>query len=450
MKKNRKFDTGIMKLMLGASMCAALAACGGGGSSSNGGSASTSTTSSGVAAIGSAIVNGTVSFTCASGATASAATGADGTYSATLKAADYPCVAQVSGGTANGVALASPLHSVAAAPGTTNVTPLTDLIVGVLGSGNASALDRAASGVLSSTITADNLASALAKVQTAISTLPGKLQLASGFNPLNTKFSVGDTNDALLDQYAAALNAAGLTQANAVTQTASGQAMTQAAYATTAFTTPYSSFTAGWSKNLDSKTVLSIPDPLRGALSAEVNVDTTTGNLSLVGTAPFSGIVSLLGNRVGTLCVSGQGSASNTQHSLYIYVSPDFTQVTDLTEIKSALVNNTFATYEDCTPDTITYTTASNGLLTATYSDGSSDAVADAEFSASGNVEARQTGSGVAPGTAISRIKLYKYTDPVSSKTTYAIVETSSDKDSTDLAYDPTKDLNNIILSVSQ
>ncbi|WP_186125958.1 hypothetical protein [Burkholderia gladioli] len=448
--KKIKLNSGITAIAFGAAMCAALAACGGGGSSSNGGSASTSTTSSGVAAIGSAIVNGTVSFTCASGATASATTGADGTYSATLKAADYPCVAQVSGGTANGVALASALHSVAAAPGTTNVTPLTDLIVGVLGNGNASTFDRAASGVLSGTITADNLAGALAKVEAAIATLPGKLAISGGFNPLNSQFSVGDANDALLDQYAAALAAAGLTQADAVAQTASGQAMTQAAYATTAFTTPYTSFTAGWSKNLNGKTVLSIPDPLRGALSAEVNADATTGNLTLVGTAPFSGIVSLLGNRAGTLCVSGKGSASNAQHSLYTYVSPDFTQVTDLPEIKSALVSNSFTTYEDCTPDIITYTTATNGLLTATYSDGSSDAVADAEFSENGNVAARQTDSGVALGTAISRIKLYKYTDPTSNKTTYVIVETSSDKDSTDLAYDPTKDLNNIILSVSQ
>ncbi|PXW29757.1 hypothetical protein [Paraburkholderia caballeronis] len=447
MQKN-KLNTGITKFALGASMCAALVACGG-GNSSNSGTSSPSVTTNGTAAVGSAIVGGTVSLKCASGATASATTAADGTYSVTLKSADYPCVAQVSGGQANGAALASALHSVASAPGTTNVTPLTDLIVGVLGNGNAAALDGATSSTLSSTITAENLASALTKVQTAIATLPGKLTIASGFNPLNSQFGVGDANDALLDQYAAALNAAGLTQADAVTHTAGGQELTLAAFSTTAFTTPYTSFSAGWSNNLDGKTVLSIPDPLRGALSAEVSADATTGNLTLVGTTPFTGIVSLLGNRVGTLCVSGKGQASNAQHSLYIYVSPDFTQVTDLAEIKSALLNNSWETYEDCTKDSITYTTTATGLI-VTYSDGSSDAVADADFSEAGNVEARQTASGVAIGTSVARSRLYKYTDPNSRKTTYATVETSSDKDSTDLAYDPTKDLNNVILSISQ
>ncbi len=195
--------------------------------------------------------------------------------------------------------------------------------------------------------------------------------------------------------------------------------------------------------------MLSIPDPLRSALTAEVTADMTTGDFTLAGSSPFTGIVSLLGNRVGALCVSGKGQASDSQHSLYIYVSPDFTQVTDLAEIKSALASNIFDSYEDCTKDSITYTATANGL-TVTYSDGSSDAVADAVFSENGNVEARQTDSGSALGTAISRIRLYKYTDSASGKTTYAIVETSSDKDSTDLAYDPTKDLNNIILSVSR
>ncbi len=70
---------------------------------------------------------------CASGATASATTASDGTWSASLKTSDYPCAARVVGGQANGKNLASALHSVAAAPGTTNITPLTDIIVAVLG-----------------------------------------------------------------------------------------------------------------------------------------------------------------------------------------------------------------------------------------------------------------------------------------------------------------------------
>jgi len=116
--KNIKLNTGITALALGAAMCASLVACGGGSSPAAG----VMTSSGGVAAIGSAIVGGTVSFSCASGATASATTGSDGTYSATLKATDYPCVVQASGGQVNGVALASALHSVWSSNGTVDGT----------------------------------------------------------------------------------------------------------------------------------------------------------------------------------------------------------------------------------------------------------------------------------------------------------------------------------------
>src|SRR5262245_45039550 len=115
----------IARLAFAASMCAALVACGGGGGSNAPAAANTpTTTTGGAAAMGSPIVGGTVELKCASGATASATTGTDGRWSASLKSTDYPCVARVSGGQANGTALASALHSVAAAPGTTNITPL--------------------------------------------------------------------------------------------------------------------------------------------------------------------------------------------------------------------------------------------------------------------------------------------------------------------------------------
>ena len=451
--KNSKLNSGITKLALGASLCASLAACGGGSDGNpSASSAAQTVTTSGTAAIGAPIVGGAVSLKCASGATATATTGSDGSWNVSLKSTDYPCAVRVSDGQANGTALASPLHSVAAASGTTNITPLTDIMVGVLGNQDPEAwFSSVKSGDLATAITSGNLTAALTKLTNALATLPGKPALPVDFNPLTTSFKAekGDAGDNLLESYGAALTASGLSQSDAAVDTANGTALTQSAYTATAFTTPYVSFTAGWSKNLDGKTVLSIPDPLRGASTAEVNVDATSGNFTLAGSSPFTDLVSLLGNRVGTVCVASQGQASNTQHSLYIYVSPDFTEVTDTAEIKSALVSNTFDSYEDCTKDSIAYAATATGL-TATYSDGSSDAVADAEFTENGDVEARQTNGGSPLGTAVSRIRLYKYTDPASSKTTYAIVETSSDQDTTDLAYDPTKDLNNIILSVSR
>ncbi|MFM0498640.1 hypothetical protein [Paraburkholderia caledonica] len=397
MQKNT-LNTGITKLALGAFMCATLVACGGGSSS---GTSIPSVTTNGTAAVGAPIVGGTVSFKCASGATPSATTAADGTYSVTLKSADYPCVAQVAGGQANGAALAS-LHSVAAAPGTTNVTPLTDLIVGVLGNGNTSALDDVKSSALSSAITADNLASALTKVQTAIATLPGKLAIASGFNPLNSQFNAGDANDALLDQYAAALDAAGLTQADAVTHTQDGTAMTKAPYSAIAYTTPGITATPmGTSLNLDNTFGIAIADPNRGLYVAKANLD-ASGNVSSFATpGKFTAIVSVLGNRVGELCTAnGVGSVSASQPGQYVYVSSDMVEVTDLSELNG----KTFDEYEDCTQSGTT-TFASNGIATFTDNDGQTDT------SVSIVQALTATGTPDLANHSVEHAKVYKYID---------------------------------------
>ncbi|WP_155027731.1 hypothetical protein [Burkholderia pseudomallei] len=414
MQKN-KLNTGITKFALGASMCAALVACGG-GNSSNSGTSSPSVITSGTAAVGSPIVGGTVTLKCASGATASATTTADGTYSVTLKSADYPCVALVSGGQAKGAALASALHSVAAAPGTTNVTPLTDLIVGVLGNGNASALDGATAGALSSAITADTLASALAKVQTAIATLPGKLTIASGFNPLNSQFSVGDANDALLDQYAAALDAAGLTQTDAVTHTQAGTAMTKTPYSAIAYTTPGITATAmGTSLNLDNTFGIAIADPNRGLYVAKANLD-ASGNVSSFATpGKFTAIVSVLGNRVGELCTAnGVGSVSASQPGQYVYVSSDMVEVTDLSELNG----RTFDEVEDCTHSGTT-TFASNGIATFTGNDGQTDAPVSI-------VQALTAAGAPDPANhSVEHAKVYRYTDSTGA-TRYAYITINS------------------------
>ncbi len=294
------------------------------------------------------------------------------------------------------------LHSVAAAPGTTNVTPLTDLIVGVLGNGNASALDGATSSALSSAITADSLASALMKVQTAIATLPGKLAIASGFNPLNSQFSVGDANDALLDQYAAALDAAGLTQTDAVTHTQAGTAMTKTPYSAIAYTTPGITATPmGTSLNLDNTFGIAIADPNRGLYVAKANLD-ASGNVSSFATpGKFTAIVSVLGNRVGELCTAnGVGSVSASQPGQYVYVSSDMVEVTDLSELNG----KTFDEYEDCTQSGTT-TFASNGIATVTGNDGQTDT------SVSIVQALTATGTPDLANHSVEHAKVYKYID---------------------------------------
>ncbi|HEX7933047.1 MAG TPA: hypothetical protein VF573_08235 [Paraburkholderia sp.] len=405
---------GLARLGLVAAISAVMTACGGGGGNSGNGAASVNTT--GTAAIGSPIANGSVELKCASGATASTTTGADGSWSVSLKATDYPCVARVAGGQANGVALASALHSVAAAPGTTNITPLTDIIVGVLGKQDPDAwFNSAKSGDLTGAITIDNLNGALAKLATALATLPGRPTLPDGFNPLNTSFKAqkGDPGDSLLETYGAALAASGLSQSDAAAKTASGQALTQTAYAATAFTTPgLTSIQMGSSVNLDGTFAIAIADPSRGQFAAKAAIDVNGNVTSFTNAGQFTAVVSLLGNRVGQLCTAnGVGGVVAAQPGQYVYVSSDLTEVTDLTELNG----KAFDEYEDCTQSGTT--TFANGIATFTDNQGNQDAP-------NTNVAQALTGIGLpdAANHSVEHAKVYKYTDATSGVTKYAYI----------------------------
>ena len=120
---------------LALSASALLVACSGGGSSNNGAQqvvttppnpTPTTQTISGTAAIGAPVVDGTVTARCAdgSGFTQAIKTEADGSWSGEIDSDALPCALQVSGGTPPVT-----LHSFAAAPGTVNITPLTDLVL---------------------------------------------------------------------------------------------------------------------------------------------------------------------------------------------------------------------------------------------------------------------------------------------------------------------------------
>ena len=421
-----KFNTGIIRVALGVTMCVVLAACGGGGSSGNSpsaGNSSVSVNTTGTAAIGSPIINGSVELKCASGTTASTTTGTDGSWSVSLKSTDYPCVVRVAGGQVNGSALASALHSVAAASGTTNITPLTDIIVGVLGNQDPDAwFNSVKGGDLSTSITTDNLNGALARLETALATLPGKPTMPSGFNPISSAFKAekGDAGDDLLESYGASLTASGLTQTQAAVNTANGQALTQQAYAATAFTTPgLTAIQMGSSVNLDGTFGIAIADPNRGQYTAKASIDANGNVTSFTDAGRFTGIVSILGNRVGELCTAnGVGSVVAGQPGQYVYVSSDLTEVTDLIELNG----KTFDEYEDCVKSgTMAF---ANGIATFTAASGNQDAP-------NANVAQALTATGLADPAnhSVERAKIYKYRANGITKYAYITVNSTTGTD---------------------
>lgn len=432
-----------------AACCLLLTACGGGGggsignggSTGNGGSETppdTTVTTSGTAAIGAPIIGGNVVLKCASGTSISATTGLDGAWNVSLKTTDYPCAVRVTGGTANGTALASPLHSVAQVSGTTNVTSLTDLIVAIIGGQSpATWYDNARGSDLSGVITAKSLATALDKLKTALATLPAKPTLPSGFNPLTSKFIAqkGDAGDDLLENVGSALQVAGLTQASAATYTATGHALTQKANSLLVYTTPNSTSAFGFrsdaSANLDGTTVLFLRDPNRGDLTVKAQSVDVDGNITAVVTgSTVTGSVSLLGNRIGQLCTAGAGALSKTQHSQYVYASDELTEVTDTNALKGI----TFDDYEDC-KKTGTFVINANGEGIYTETGETPDAPAKnfmAAFTAQG---LEQTESDV---TSVTRAKAYTY--KAGGVTRYVYLAVSNVKGSTSLNFngDPT------------
>lgn len=418
----KKFhNTRFPKLLLSSIAAATLAACGGGGSSTGGGATSVNTT--GTAAIGSPIVGGTVALKCASGTTTSTTTGSDGSWTVSLKASDYPCVAEVSGGQANSVALTSAQHSVLAAPGVSNITPLTDIMVGVLGKQAPSTwFANVSKGDLTSSITTANLNSALDKLKTALASLPGKPSLPNGFNPINTAFKAqsGDAGDDLLESYGASLTASGLTQSEAAVDTANGQALTQQANSATAYTTPgLTAIQMGSSVNLDGTFAIAIADPNRGKFTAKATIDADGNVTSFTDAGQFKAVVSLLGNRVGELCTAnGVGSVVAGQPGQYVYVSSDLTEVTDLTELNG----KTFDEYEDCVKSgTMAF---ASGSSTFTDTNGKQDAP-------NANVAQALTAAGLADSAnhSVEHAKIYKYTANGVTKYAYITVNSTTGTD---------------------
>lgn len=118
-----------------AAATSALVACGGGSSGS-----SPSGTISGTAAVGAAMQNAGITLACKNGS-GTATTNSNGAYSATFQF-DAPCVITAS-------TAATTLHSFAAAAGTYNVTPLTELMLSYLAAQLGTTVNGLLSGITS-------------------------------------------------------------------------------------------------------------------------------------------------------------------------------------------------------------------------------------------------------------------------------------------------------------
>jgi hypothetical protein len=116
----------------------ALVACGGG---SDTGSSPVGTVS-GTAAVGAALANASITLTCKNGS-GSATANSSGAYSATF-AFDGPCTITATGG-------AVTIHSFAAAAGTYNVTPLTELLLDYIAGQLGTTVSGLLSGITSNT-----------------------------------------------------------------------------------------------------------------------------------------------------------------------------------------------------------------------------------------------------------------------------------------------------------
>jgi len=307
----RKF----VKSAFAAVLAMTLAACGGEGSSEVGvrndaagndaaGPAELSTLS-GVAALGAPIAQAQVDCRCASGASASTVTGTDGGFRLRLMDSDYPCALAITGGVANGQPLAQPLHSVASAAGTANITPLTDLMVASMsGQRPALWLAGATQGELAATITDAKLARALDGLHATLASLPAQAALPAGFHPMTSRFNAqaGDAADDLLESYSHALKTAGLTHVSATARVAAGETLAAGSYAATVITTPgLRTFRMSIFKDEDGRDVLHVPDPLRGTKTAFLKKREDDAITGLESNAHFDAIRPFFGNLFGIL-----------------------------------------------------------------------------------------------------------------------------------------------------
>ena len=183
-----------LTLLAGLGLSLVLAACG-----------SSDDTLSGTAATGAPIVGGAVEVKCKTGSALSATTSDAGAWSVTLANQTLPCKVRVRGGTANSQANTTDYHSVATAPGTVNITPLTDLAVAQLAKEAPSAWFGKVDAADFTAIDATKVAAAVTAVVDAFSVK----DFLGTDNPLTTAFVAKVNATDKIDQALEALKQAG-------------------------------------------------------------------------------------------------------------------------------------------------------------------------------------------------------------------------------------------------
>lgn len=198
-----------------------LVACGGSPSESTpvpGGSSSLSL--SGVVAKGAALAGATVTANCAAGTATPVTASGTGTYTLTITGGALPCVLQATG---TGADAGLVLHSVATGSGssaTSNITPVTELLVAQLAGQDPAAFMTAADAtLLNSTVTTTNIDAAKTEVISTLAaagldtTALGSADMVSGTLQAGT----GAGYDGVLDALGAALVSSGTTLAQLTT-----------------------------------------------------------------------------------------------------------------------------------------------------------------------------------------------------------------------------------------
>lgn len=265
------FIKSISTLILGLS----LTACGGGGAS-GGGTSQTVTSLSGTAAVGFAVVNGTVNVKCASStAIASSTTSAAGAIQVNLTGQTLPCALQVTGGTINGIANTNNYHSIAISAGNVNVTPLTDLLIANLaGTATPTAWFAGLTTAQLAAITVGQVTTAATNVKTAL----GLTTQLAGIDLITTAFT--PTRNNVMDNTLEALQAAITNNATPYTTLLTNAG----ASANAGFTTP-----AGFNAALTAAYV-----PPGGATTPTPTVTGFSPNTGAVGT-----VVTITGTNLG-------------------------------------------------------------------------------------------------------------------------------------------------------
>lgn len=220
-------SSGIRASLTAVSSAVLLIACGGGGGSpdpiASAPPAPPVASLSGVAAVGAAVADATVTLTDANGRTLRTTAAADGRYRfEDLTGYVAPFQIQASGALGEAVVTLNTL--VATAPsgaGIANITPLTNAIAALV---MPSELPTTMSAAQLQAISPAAVAAASARVQAVIAPLAGALGLPASFDPMSTPFTANGTGaDLLLDHLDVAVAPGTVSVANKMAVAAEGQ-----------------------------------------------------------------------------------------------------------------------------------------------------------------------------------------------------------------------------------